>query len=204
MGAFTLLVGHDQARPIDAVFINSPLKDYDVEKRFNDFTLPVLGLGYIATYAASQGFNVAVLDGESCGLGPTAITAAVRKAKPRWVGFNLLAPTYVLAARIATLLPDDIQIMLGGHQAKAMPLDVIADPAFPRIDALVLGEGEYICSAILADTKAREELPGVMYRDRLTFGARSSRPNPATKSSYWTAPDINKLPMLDRRFLVQV
>ena len=37
--------------------------------RVNDFTLPVLGIGYIATYAAQQGFNVGVFDAEAIGFG---------------------------------------------------------------------------------------------------------------------------------------
>lgn len=37
---------HDNA-PIDAIFINSPLKNYGISPRYNDFTLPVLGLGLL-------------------------------------------------------------------------------------------------------------------------------------------------------------
>jgi anaerobic magnesium-protoporphyrin IX monomethyl ester cyclase len=58
------LAGVDAMRSVDAIFINSPLKNYDIATRYNDFTLPVLGLGYIATYACHQGLNVAVLDAE--------------------------------------------------------------------------------------------------------------------------------------------
>ena len=43
--------GADLARPRDALFINAPLRDYSLRPRVNDFTLPVLGMGYIATYA---------------------------------------------------------------------------------------------------------------------------------------------------------
>ena len=44
------------------------------------FTLPVLGLGYIATYAAREGFNVGVIDVEADGLGVSAICEEVNKA----------------------------------------------------------------------------------------------------------------------------
>lgn len=47
--------GADLTRPLDALFINAPLRDYGIRPRVNDFTLPVLGMGYIATYAAHQG-----------------------------------------------------------------------------------------------------------------------------------------------------
>ncbi|MCM3885236.1 radical SAM protein, partial [Frankia sp. R82] len=61
------LRGADLTRPLDAVFINAPLRDYSIRPRVNDFTLPVLGMAYIATYASVQGFNVGVLDAETLG-----------------------------------------------------------------------------------------------------------------------------------------
>ena len=42
------ILGADTAHPVDAVFVNSPLKDYGDQPRRNDFTLPVLGLGSVA------------------------------------------------------------------------------------------------------------------------------------------------------------
>ena len=89
-----MIIGHDPGRAIDAVFINSPLKDYDERPRRNDFTLPVLGLGYLATCARASGFNVGVLDSEALGLGVTKVAQMINDAAPRWVGLNLLAPTY--------------------------------------------------------------------------------------------------------------
>ncbi len=44
-----MVSGASTDRQLDALFINSPLKNYDLAPRLNDFTLPVLGLGYIAT-----------------------------------------------------------------------------------------------------------------------------------------------------------
>jgi anaerobic magnesium-protoporphyrin IX monomethyl ester cyclase len=82
MGMQHLILGADMARPLDAVFINSPLKDYDASPRHNDFTLPVLGLGYIATYAGSHGLNVGVLDTESLGVGLSTAAALVNDVHP--------------------------------------------------------------------------------------------------------------------------
>ncbi|WFE96565.1 hypothetical protein [Micromonospora sp. WMMD987] len=75
-------------------------------------------MGYLATYATAQGFTVGVLDGESLGLGITQIQTMVNEAAPRWVGFNLLAPTYQLSARIAAGLDPAIQLMVGGHKQR--------------------------------------------------------------------------------------
>src|SRR2546430_13452815 len=93
--------GADLTGPLDLLLVNAPLRDYAERPRVNDFTLPVLGMGYIATYAAQAGFNVGVLDAEAIGLGIEETQRIINLFSPRWVGFNLLAPTYELSARIA-------------------------------------------------------------------------------------------------------
>src|SRR6266540_4513071 len=107
------VAGADLSRPIDALFINAPLRDYSLRPRVNDFTLPVLGMGYIATYAATQGFNVGVIDAEAHGMPIGEITDLVNALAPRWVGMNLLAPTYQMSATIAEQLDPGIHLMLG-------------------------------------------------------------------------------------------
>jgi anaerobic magnesium-protoporphyrin IX monomethyl ester cyclase len=192
------VAGADLSRPLDALFVNAPLRDYSVRPRVNDFTLPVLGMGYIATYAAHQGFNVGVIDAEALGLGVEETTGLVNKLSPRWVGFNLLAPTYEISAQIAAGLDPDISVMVGGHQAKAMPTETLTDPRFARIEALVLGEGETRVVELLKDKRARTELPSVMWRDPIlgtpvTGGGMGA--------GHHLAPDIDGLPFVDRRFL---
>jgi anaerobic magnesium-protoporphyrin IX monomethyl ester cyclase len=199
-----LLAGVDLHHSIDAIFINSPLKNYDHAKRYNDFTLPVLGLGYIATYAQQQGLNVAVLDAEANGVGISRIIELVRRHKPRWVGLNLLAPTYRYSIEILQGIDTDVKVMLGGHQAKAMPDTILMDEHITRIDALILGEAEYRTAAILKNIDSRETLPHVYWRSDEGRGQRrqSSLAADANKH-YWLAPDINTLPFINREFLVQ-
>ena len=81
-------------KKIDLLLINSPLKNYDTEKKYNNQTLPVLGLAYIATVASKQGFNVEVIDAEAKGMGIREVIQQTNNLSPRWVGLNLLAPTY--------------------------------------------------------------------------------------------------------------
>lgn len=136
-----LITGHDPARPLDLLLVNAPLRDYAARPRVNDFTLPVLGMGYIATYAAHAGFNAGVLDGEALGLPVADVAQAVNAAAPRWAGFNLLAPTYGIFATIAAALAPGIKVLLGGHQAKAMPAEILTDVRMARCEVLVNGEG---------------------------------------------------------------
>lgn len=189
------IFGADLSHSLDALFVNSPLKDYDVWPRHNDFTLPVLGLGYIATYAKAHGFNVGVLDVESRGMGLTAAATLINEHRPRWVGLNLLAPTYRNSVRLLRLLDPEIRVMLGGHQAKAMPHEILRDSSIPRIDALVLGEGDIRVAALLSDANA--SLPGVLRRS----GASNSPGKDRPKTPSMLAPDVDQLPLVDRRFL---
>ncbi|RPK64657.1 B12 binding domain protein [Streptomyces sp. ADI96-02] len=142
MQELPLISGPDPARELDALFVNAPLRDYEQRPRTNDYTLPVLGMAYIATYAQQAGFNVGIIDAEAHGLGIAATAKLVNTARPRWAAMNLLAPTYEMSARIATALDPGIALMVGGHHAKAMPDRVLADPRMANLRALVLGEGE--------------------------------------------------------------
>lgn len=197
---YDLIAGADLTRHLDALFVNAPLRDYAARPRVNDFTLPVLGMGYLATYAASQGFNVGVLDAEAHGLPVDAAINLINTVSPRWAGFNLLAPTYQISAEIAARLDPDIKIILGGHHAKAMPTEIITDPRMARCEALVLGEGETRVAELLADHRARAALPGVMWLDRVLHKPVSGG-GPGTEAHL--APDIDALPFVDRRFLAQ-
>ncbi|MER7141168.1 MULTISPECIES: B12-binding domain-containing radical SAM protein [Streptomyces] len=196
------LSGADPTRALDALFVNAPLRDYGRRPRTNDYTLPVLGMAYIATYAQRAGFNVGVLDAEAHGLGILETAELVNAARPRWAAMNLLAPTYEMSARIAARIDPDIALMVGGHHAKAMPDRILADPRMANLRALVLGEGELRVAALLEDEQRRRELPGVLWRDRLlgtrATGIPSGRPNPQL-----LGPDINSLPYVNRAFLPQ-
>ena len=195
-----LIFGADLQKPLDLVLVNSPLKNYDITPRFNDFTLPVLGLAYIATYAASQGYNVGVLDAEALELGISNIISTVHRYMPRWLGLNLLAPTYDLSREILQHVDAGIHIMLGGHQAKAMPERILNDSRIPRIDAMVLGEGEYRVAALLEDVHRRNILPHVWWREHHTIHQGIPRNDDQTT---WLAPDINTLPFVHRAYLPQ-
>ncbi|TDQ04864.1 B12-binding domain-containing radical SAM protein [Labedaea rhizosphaerae] len=195
-----LIAGADPQRPLDALFVNAPLRDYTQRPRVNDFTLPVLGMGYLATYAASQGFNVGILDAEAHGLGIERTVQLINTTAPRWAGFNLLAPTYRISADIASQLDPDIKIMLGGHQAKAMPTEILSDPRMARCAALIIGEAETRVAALLADHRRRTELPGVMWLDPvLKAPVTGGMPG----NGHHLTPDIDALPFVDRRYLTQ-
>ncbi|MGH3377109.1 MAG: B12-binding domain-containing radical SAM protein [Actinoallomurus sp.] len=195
-----LVLGADLERPLDCVFVNAPLRDYADRPRVNDYTLPVLGMAYIATYAAHHGFNVGILDAEAHGIPVADVVRTINDLAPRWAGFNLLAPTYEISAQIAGQLDPQIMVMAGGHQAKAMPTEILADPRMRHCEALVLGEAETRAVELLTDHRNRADLPAVMWTDHVlkqpVTGARMG-------AGHHLAPDINGLPFVDRTFLAQ-
>jgi anaerobic magnesium-protoporphyrin IX monomethyl ester cyclase len=195
------IAGADTSRELDAVFVNAPLRDYSQRPRVNDFTLPVLGMAYIATYAAGQGFNVGVLDAEALGLTPAQVRATLEVAAPRWVAMNLLAPTYEMSANLAAALPAGVKLMVGGHHAKALPQRILKDARMGALEALVIGEGETRVAALLSDHRRRSELPAIMWRDRLL--GQSVTGIDRERDGSWLAPDVNRLPFVSRTFLMQ-
>lgn len=190
--------GLNASRAVDAIFINTPLRDYGKKPRYNDFTLPVIGLGYIATVAAESGLNVGVLDGEALGLSFGQIAAEINRQNPRWVGFNLLAPTYAHSVEILRLLSPSIRVMLGGHQAKALPKYILEDARIPRLDALILGEAEYRVAALLDGSTPIIELPKVMWR---TSSGTGSGPTSHSNLNF-LSPDIDLMPFVNREYFV--
>lgn len=202
MRQLPLIRGADDTRTLDALFVNAPLRDYTLRPRTNDYTLPVLGMAYIATYAQHSGFNVGVLDAEAHGLGIDETAKIVNAAAPRWAAMNLLAPTYEMSARIAAQLDPAIALMVGGHHAKAMPDRVLSDPRMANLRALVLGEGELRVAALLEDERRRSELPGVLWRDPL-LGTRAAGIAEPETSAQMLGPDVNALPYVNRAFLPQ-
>jgi anaerobic magnesium-protoporphyrin IX monomethyl ester cyclase len=183
----------------DLILVNSPLKNYDGQPRLNDFTLPTLGLGYIATCAEVAGFSVDLIDAEALGLGLSQIATTLNERKPRWVGLNLLAPTYAQSVGLLQFLDPGISVMLGGHQAKAMPEAILRDIGIPRVDALILGEAETRVPHLLADLRSREKLPAVYWRQ----DGIPMMPKTQCEDRLLLAPDVDTMPLLDRRFLPQ-
>ena len=126
------ITGADFAQPLDALFVNAPLRDYSLRPRTNDFTLPVLGMAYIATYAASQGFNVGILDAEAHGIGVDQTIGIVNQPRPDGPDSTCSPrPTRSPRGSRAGLDPSH-QVMTGGHHAKAMPPKFSPTPGSPR------------------------------------------------------------------------
>ena len=66
-------------------------------------------------------------------MGIREVIQQTNNLSPRWVGLNLLAPTYNNSLKILQGLDSSINVMLGGHQTRAMSQEILKDSKIPRI-----------------------------------------------------------------------
>lgn len=88
--------------------------------------------------------------------------------------------------------------MLGGHQTRALTQEILKDEKIPRIDAMIIGEGELRVAKILENLENRKCLPLTYWKDnsgQIGYGVCKG------DASKWLVPDINALPFVDRKFL---
>lgn len=140
-----------------------------------------------------------MLDAESEGLTYAQTVDIINKTNPRWAGFGLLAPTYEASANICNNLNSDIQLLLGGHQAKAAPKSVLEDNRMRNCKALIIGEGETRTLELLKDTDRRTALPGVWWVENGYIAQGKG----VGDTTHLLSPDVDALPLLNRDFLPQ-
>lgn len=149
----------------DLILVNSPIRDYTNEERQKAEQLPAIGLGYIATVCENAGFNVGLLDVEVNGLSPEKAAEIINESNPRWVGVNMLTPTYPLAKRIIININQNIQIEVGAAHSKALSEKILRDSEIGyKIDLIVLEDGELISRGLLEGKNPSEMGGGCLYR----------------------------------------
>ena len=181
----------------DLLLVNSPINDYTNVVRPDTEQLPAFGLAHIATECERAGYNVGVVDAEAHALSPELAAQVINEVKPKFVGINMLTPTFPLAKRILTNLNRDIPVAAGGAHAKAMPERILRDVEIGgRIITLALEDGEYIMRGIL-DGVSPQSMGGVAFlKDNGDFV--EVRHDVEDK---WVPKDLDKMFFADRKFL---
>lgn len=122
-----IISGFDSTKTGDLILVNSPMRDYSQRPKDDYEVLPPLGLGYIATKANKDSYNVGLIDAEHQGIGLQKLIDTVNSANPRYVGINVLTPTRTIALRIVNGLNQDINLLIGGAQTSAMPRETLLE-----------------------------------------------------------------------------
>lgn len=185
-----------EQRP-DLILVNSPINDYTRIPKPDTEELPAFGLAHIATECEVAGFNVGVLDAETLAMTPEQTAKVINRVKPKWVGVNMLTPTFSLARRIVANIDSDIPVIAGAAHAKAMPEQVLRDPVIgKKIKAIALEDGEYIVRGILQNVEP-QDMGGVAYIDHHDRFIQK----PFDVENKWIPQNLDLLHFADRKFL---
>lgn len=182
----------------DLVLVNSPINDYTDVKRPDTEQLPAFGLAHIATECEKAGFNVGLLDAETLALAPEEAARIINLANPRWIGINMLTPTYPLAKRILIGVNPNIPVAAGAAHVKAMPEQILRDSEIgKRIVVVALEDGEFIMRGLLSGISPAE-MGGVAYIDPQNGEFVEKRSDPSKK---WIPWELDQMHFADRKFL---
>ncbi|GAI43647.1 unnamed protein product, partial [marine sediment metagenome] len=135
------------------------------ERGFN----PPLGLLYIASCLEKHSFyDVKVIDSQVEQLSYSELKAAVAAYNPDIVGLTAMTMTLIDVYKTVDLVKEadsSTRVVLGGPHVNLFPEETMANP---KVDYLVLGEGEYTFKKLLDAIDGFERLSqisGVVFRN---------------------------------------
>lgn len=134
-----------------------------------NFTVPPLGLLYIAATTAKAGYEVGFIDG--CLKGYEAIIKKIEEFKPALVGITCLTPGRKNALKVAEEIKKvspQTSVVLGGVHPTLMGEQILEN--YPTIDYLVRGAGERtfveLLDALFFQRQRLKEIEGIGFRDQ--------------------------------------
>lgn len=128
------------------IIFNTPLSFYGVKN--NEDYLPPLGQGYIATILKENDIEVKLIDCVYEGLGFDEILKIIRKEKPNYVGLNIFTVNKHIVKQIVEKCDCKVSFLIGGQAVKYMYEEILDFRTLNDIH-IIIGEGEYITSAIV-------------------------------------------------------
>lgn len=142
---------------MDLLLVNSPL--FETPGTLQEVSLPPLGLGYIATAARNEGFDVALLDAVATDCGTAGVIDSIVSSRPRFVGVNVFSTNLGLVKQIITAA-FEAHIVVGGPATRALS-DIVLGWETPNSVTIIEGEAEYALPEFLKGT-----LEGQSWRGR--------------------------------------
>ena len=155
-----------------------------------NYTLPPLGLGYLASYAREYVGGIDFVIARD--------VEQLIAEKPDVAGITFVTYNASIAARMARQVKDalGIPVICGGPHISTLP--TVMDPAF---DVAVLNEGEETFAELMRlykaegkfDPRSLAKIPGLLYRDETGHLTRTA-PRPAIE-------DLDRVPYPDRSLM---
>lgn len=132
----------------DLLLVNSPL--YFIEQEINEDYLPPMGLAYIATYVASKGKNVVIIDAIDMKIGVVKLVSKINLISPEFIGINIFSVNYDIVKTICESLNCNINILIGGNLTTFIYKDICKWKTKAKT-YVVIGEGERIVYDIISN-----------------------------------------------------
>ncbi|MEW5944929.1 MAG: radical SAM protein [bacterium] len=156
---------------------------------YDRLRVPILGIGYIASYIRAGGHGCAVVDAKMEGLPPEAAARKAAGARPFLVGVTAMTHEIGLAHEIASIVrsvSSGTLTAVGGAHASALPAQTLEE--FPSFDFACFNEGEETLLELLAAAGGGGDTAGVCGISRRDGG--EVRVNPPRE---WIG-DLDRLP----------
>ncbi|MEQ9297810.1 MAG: radical SAM protein [Cyclobacteriaceae bacterium] len=169
------------------VIINSPLFREE-NSRYDEDSLPPIGLGYIATSVKNAGIAVELIDAVDQRIPLDRLVELVDTIKPDFLATNIFTTNAQLVREMVEKIDFKTHIVIGGLSTKDIYNEIISWSTGNQID-VVVGDGELIILDIL--NNRLEEKPVLEMNKRRVFNVFSN-------STYYVK-DIDKV-QLDRSF----
>lgn len=146
--------------------ISSPKK----APKLNRGLLPPLGIGYIASALIQNGYEVKIIDSPVYNYTYDDVVDKCKEFYPYLIGISVMTPlaksAYTLAKMLKKQLPR-VLVAIGGAHPTCYPEQTFEEIG-EEIDAVVLGEGEYVTLEMvkrLESGKSFEGINGTWYRN---------------------------------------
>ncbi|MDD5032960.1 MAG: cobalamin-dependent protein [Candidatus Pacebacteria bacterium] len=116
--------------------------------------LAPLGIANVAAYLREKGFNTGIIDAVAENYTINDLAKKILEINPRVVGISALTSNFFRAVAVAKeikkILPDAL-VIIGGHHAAIMPLEIMRENEC--FDILVKGEGELTAKEVMEEYK---------------------------------------------------
>lgn len=169
------------------LIINSPLFR-EKNDRYDEDSLPPIGLGYIATHLKKAGLDAELIDAVHERIPLTDLLEIVNQKKPSFIASNIFTTNCELVKEFVESIRFKTHFIIGGLSTKDLHKEVVNWKTDNHID-VVVGDGELICIDIIEDSL--KEPPVVHRKNRRVFNVFSN--------SKYFVNDINNS-VLDRSF----
>ncbi|MBU1255527.1 MAG: radical SAM protein [Patescibacteria group bacterium] len=157
-------------------------KGYGSKRKLRAGFFPPLALGYLAAPLIKKGHQIKIIDSSPLNYENEDIRREVDEFKPDLIGISAVTASAEETYSLIDFLKGhyDLPIVLGGPHVNCFP-DLVFKEA-PKLDMIVLGEGERIFEEVVDYYEDNKELPIEVFGTRVRLEDGSIKMNPLAES----------------------